>query len=388
MRVRSFGGDRGRLPFEARIVTGAMGLRSLVVCSPPLALPKVNPLEVVAACRRLAEDRRRMGEDGAARSSGGLRRRREPATRSRRWWCRRLLARWWSSRRPASSASRSRARGASLIPLAKGGRVTVRFEGGAASLHAAKIVTAPGRGGPAQPRRVLLVVIDTLRDDAVSASSMPELIDAFAGGTRFTRAYSPASWTLPAMASMLTGQAPHRARFTRWHADRAGAGRVDHRVRLRRARLLHRRHLGQLHGATTRTASRRDASSSWCRRCSVTATGRTPSGCSSARGGSLDWFPERDLFLYLHLMDPHDPYREREDRRVVAGALDRPDRRRRNRATDARRLRRRGRATPARGSPRSCARRVRSSASSSPPITAKSSSSTAVGATARPCIPR
>ena len=24
----------------------------------------------------------------------------------------------------------------------------------------------------------------------------------------------------------------------------------------------------------------------------------------------LDWFPERDLFLYLHLMDPHDPYRE------------------------------------------------------------------------------
>ncbi|HEV8376681.1 MAG TPA: sulfatase [Candidatus Polarisedimenticolia bacterium] len=62
-------------------------------------------------------------------------------------------------------------------------------------------------------RRILLLSVDTLREDAVSALSSKAAptpsLDALAkDSVVFTRAYSPAPWTLPSFASVMTGLAP------------------------------------------------------------------------------------------------------------------------------------------------------------------------------------
>jgi arylsulfatase A-like enzyme len=57
---------------------------------------------------------------------------------------------------------------------------------------------------------VLLVTIDTLRADALSAEDTPALLELAARGTRFTRARAPAPITLPAHATLLSGLWPTR----------------------------------------------------------------------------------------------------------------------------------------------------------------------------------
>jgi arylsulfatase A-like enzyme len=57
---------------------------------------------------------------------------------------------------------------------------------------------------------VLLVTIDTLRADALSTEDTPALLDLAARGTRFLRARAPAPITLPAHATLLSGLWPTR----------------------------------------------------------------------------------------------------------------------------------------------------------------------------------
>ena len=68
---------------------------------------------------------------------------------------------------------------------------------------------------PAPQPHLLLISIDTLSRDALRAfAPEAELLPAFdrlaAESVRFDQAISPASWTLPAHASLLTGLYPHR----------------------------------------------------------------------------------------------------------------------------------------------------------------------------------
>jgi arylsulfatase A-like enzyme len=71
----------------------------------------------------------------------------------------------------------------------------------------------PGCSRPPSPPNLLLVVVDSLRADHLSAyghrrPTSPAL-DALAGrGVRFTRAYATAPWTKPSVASLFTGLAP------------------------------------------------------------------------------------------------------------------------------------------------------------------------------------
>jgi arylsulfatase A-like enzyme len=74
-------------------------------------------------------------------------------------------------------------------------------------------------GGPAAPTderpSFLLVILDTLRADAVSAygeveGTTPHLDGLAAEGLRFTRAMAPAPWTLPSHATLFTGVGPER----------------------------------------------------------------------------------------------------------------------------------------------------------------------------------
>jgi len=66
---------------------------------------------------------------------------------------------------------------------------------------------------PGAPRHVLFILIDTLRQDALSCYGSERIqtphIDQLAGeAVRFTDAVSPAPWTLSAMSSIMTGLSP------------------------------------------------------------------------------------------------------------------------------------------------------------------------------------
>ena len=68
--------------------------------------------------------------------------------------------------------------------------------------------TPPSEKAP--PPSLLLVVIDTLRADAVSVygevqGTTPNLDALAASGERYTRAYAPSPWTVPSHASLLSG---------------------------------------------------------------------------------------------------------------------------------------------------------------------------------------
>ncbi|MBW2698625.1 MAG: sulfatase [Deltaproteobacteria bacterium] len=77
----------------------------------------------------------------------------------------------------------------------------------------ALVLTACSPGGDAAPPNVLLVVLDTTRADVLSSygnakPTTPHVDRLAAEGTRFTRVFSTAFWTLPAHASLLTGRYP------------------------------------------------------------------------------------------------------------------------------------------------------------------------------------
>ena len=66
-----------------------------------------------------------------------------------------------------------------------------------------------------EPRRVLVLVLDTLRADRVSSygyplPTTPYLDELASRGARFTNAYAPAPWTLPSHRTLLSGRPPDR----------------------------------------------------------------------------------------------------------------------------------------------------------------------------------
>jgi arylsulfatase A-like enzyme len=97
-----------------------------------------------------------------------------------------------------------------------GEKLTLRFRvEAAAGSRAIRLVGSPvvrARGGPSQPN-VVLVVVDTLRADRLSAYGHPDRLsphlDRLARrGLLFSRVRSPSSWTVPATAALITGRYP------------------------------------------------------------------------------------------------------------------------------------------------------------------------------------
>ncbi|MCA9728504.1 MAG: sulfatase [Candidatus Eisenbacteria bacterium] len=72
-----------------------------------------------------------------------------------------------------------------------------------------------GCSSPQRPPNVVILVLDTVRADAIGASGVggsltPNLDRIASEGMVFSHAYSPAPWTVPAHGSLFTGQYPHR----------------------------------------------------------------------------------------------------------------------------------------------------------------------------------
>ena len=81
-------------------------------------------------------------------------------------------------------------------------------------LLAALGLTATGCHGPSPKPGVVLVILDTVRADHLGAygysrATSPNLDRLAAEGDRFDEAWSQAPWTLPAIATVLTGLPPH-----------------------------------------------------------------------------------------------------------------------------------------------------------------------------------
>jgi len=75
------------------------------------------------------------------------------------------------------------------------------------------LAPACGAPEPTAPPSLALIVIDTLRADAVSSyggprRSTPNLDRLAAKGLVYRHAYAPAPWTLPSHATLLTGVGP------------------------------------------------------------------------------------------------------------------------------------------------------------------------------------
>jgi arylsulfatase A-like enzyme len=84
---------------------------------------------------------------------------------------------------------------------------------------------------PPPPPDVVLVVVDTLRADSLGFAghtrpTSPHLDQLAKEATWFSRAYSPSTWTLPATASLFTGQYPFQHRVVHDWRDPDMFGRL------------------------------------------------------------------------------------------------------------------------------------------------------------------
>ncbi len=184
--------------------------------------------------------------------------------------------------------------------------------------------TGLGAAGSLRGANVLLITIDTLRQDRVGAygnrSGLTPNIDRIAaGGVRYAHAYSPAPLTLPAHASILTGLLPTRHGIhnnTRFRLDErvptlatvaksagyrtgafVGAFVLDGRFGLNRGfdeyddRLPHDGR-ASFHFAERRASEVVAAAARWI----------LSGGSGLEARGSSPWF------AWVHLFDPHAPY--------------------------------------------------------------------------------
>jgi arylsulfatase A-like enzyme len=177
---------------------------------------------------------------------------------------------------------------------------------------------------PAAPRSgppdILLLTIDSLRADHVGTygydrHTAPTLAALAARGTLFRRAYTTSTWSVPAIASVLTGTLP--AEHGVLHGHLGPAEVLEHEILPPGLPSL----ASALHDAGYRTVGMSasalyDASFGYGRgfdQYDVLASGDS-ADVLAAIGGRLDELrdSEAPYFLWIHLIDPHLPYTPRE----------------------------------------------------------------------------
>lgn len=163
---------------------------------------------------------------------------------------------------------------------------------------------------------IVLVVVDSLRADhlGVYGNARPTSpnLDALAeAGGWFRRAYAHSGWTLPSLASLLTGQLPHQHRVGRdpFRSDRFGRLPADAETLAELLRLagyrcgavVNNTFLAPAFGLQQGFEGHYDyrGASRWEARSAETSV-----------DAALEWFREQapPRFLLLHLMEPHLSY--------------------------------------------------------------------------------
>lgn len=183
--------------------------------------------------------------------------------------------------------------------------------------------------------RILLITVDTLRADSISAiepgRTRTPHIDRLAGdGILFRQARSPASWTLPSVASMMTGLSPDVLEISRTtskvrdHVMLAellrnsgyATGAIGKNVRLRPE-------VGLTDGFGTYdfypvpAASGRSIGSKLLRALYPARFASRTVSTTQLTDRAIEWIETHranPFFLWLHYLDPHVPYAPPEDR--------------------------------------------------------------------------
>jgi arylsulfatase A-like enzyme len=177
-----------------------------------------------------------------------------------------------------------------------------------AGLLAASLA-APGCGGPPEPApaSVLLVSVDTLRADYLSANGYDRpttpALDALIGeGAYFERALAPIARTTPALASLLTGAYPHRT-GVRELTDSLDPGVVT------LAELLRARGWQTLAVVTNEVLTPERELRRGFDVYDFRGSARTAALTTDAALRYLDVVDRgRPLFAWVHYVDPHVPY--------------------------------------------------------------------------------
>ena len=180
------------------------------------------------------------------------------------------------------------------------------------------VVLAGPRLGRAldNPRLVVVILVDTLRDDHVNADLMPGVTRFFTGGRRWTDAVANAPWTLPSVASFFAAEPV--LELTSPEGEIVGLPEATATW----ATMLHE--AGFEGGATVANITVHALNgyaggfSEYLLPESLDV-GEAPDG-SWVVGEGRRWLAEHegeDAFLYLHLMDPHAPYRSHADPEVA-----------------------------------------------------------------------
>lgn len=184
-------------------------------------------------------------------------------------------------------------------------RIVRRAAAGLAALLLPLLLTGLTRPEPAV-RRIIVLSVDTLRADAVSPSATPAIAALARDSVVFNRAFSPAPWTLPALASVMTGVSPQV------HQATGLGGRVPGRLTtlaeaLRRAgfrteALVSNPVLGP--GANLSQGFRKYTAF-------PSTKGEappTPPRLAEIAVQRLREHGKEDLFLWVHFFDPHAPW--------------------------------------------------------------------------------
>lgn len=202
--------------------------------------------------------------------------------------------------------------------LASGTRGTaLAWLGGVLALACgtAEEIPAPADGAP---RNVVLVTIDTLRADHLSLygyprATTPEIDRWLGGGIVYERAYSTDSSTAPSAASFLSGLLPQEHRVRLLHQllpadvslvtdhlpDAYETAAIVSNAVLADEAIGFARHFDHYDDRVDEPEPRRRV---WER-----SAARTTDAALAFVDGRDD--PARPLFLWIHYMDPHGPYR-------------------------------------------------------------------------------
>ncbi len=182
----------------------------------------------------------------------------------------------------------------------------LKTDGGATVTHDHVFLQEPAIFTPTDhPRRVLLIVVDTLRADHMGMygyrrNTSAVLDEWVKGGVVMEGARSAAPWTLPSSRAILTGRQPEAwTEGLRLNEALAKEGFTS-------VSLVSNIYLGSAYGLHDGWSFHR----------------RQPQNSRVAVQGAMDIlespeFNDRDLFLFLHIMDPHAPYAEREEFRSI-----------------------------------------------------------------------
>ncbi len=156
------------------------------------------------------------------------------------------------------------------------------------------------------PQRLILILADTLRADALGCYGHPgdptPTLDALARqGARFERAFSQTYWTRPSMASIMTGR----------YVAATGVQTIDQRLPESYETLPERLTAGGFTTVgiiTNPNAGPLAGLGQGFERIYLSNHEQTAPLITDAVLPALDTLEDDDVFLYLHLMEPHGPY--------------------------------------------------------------------------------